>query len=600
MLSAALALCALPAAGPVVHSNDNLRPAGHVEAGRLTLHLVASTGVWHPEGANGEGREVAAFAEVGGELSTPGPLIRAKAGTAVTATIRNTLAYDLAVHGLCRRPGPCAAAIVAAGATSTFRFVVGHAGTYHYWAARAGDGLDTRPAVDSQLGGAIVVDSPRDVQRDRIFVVTVFADPDKFKSGADLHLVPTINGASWPLTERLRYQVGERVRFRVVNLSFESHAMHLHGFHFSVEAEGDGIGDRAIPPSQRQLGVTEHIGIGRTFLMAWTPTRPGNWLFHCHMNVHMLPDALRPADHAADGEMAGMAGLVLGITVTGAAPREVATTTPPDRATMTVSLDERRYGSHPGYRVEFPGRDAPRLDPGAVPGPVLVVERGRPTEITVENHLSEPTAIHWHGIELESYYDGVPGFGGVAGSVTPPIAPGESFVAKFTAPRAGTFIYHTHWHDAAQLAGGLYGPLIVVDPGSRFDPETDHIAILGLSGVDPVIRGEPFALNGRATPAPIRMRAGVANRLRLINITSNNVNLVMRLIENGELSVWKPLARDGAELPAALRVSCPARYVVTVGQTYDVEIAPSGPRLLFLEVRRPNGRWVAQLPLDIR
>jgi FtsP/CotA-like multicopper oxidase with cupredoxin domain len=47
------------------------------------------------------------------------------------------------------------------------------------------------------------------------------------------------------------------------------------------------------------------------------------------------------------------------------------------------------------------------------------------------------TAIHWHGIELDSYFDGVPGWGGTAGSVTPPIAAGQRFTAKFTPPRAG-------------------------------------------------------------------------------------------------------------------------------------------------------------------
>jgi len=82
----------------------------------------------------------------------------------------------------------------------------------------------------------------------------------------------------------------------------------------------------------------------------------------------------------------------------------------------------------------------------------------------VVNHLQEPTAIHWHGIELDSYSDGVPGFGGTAGSVTPPVAPGGTFTARFTPPRAGTFIYHTHWHNSAQLAGGIYGPLIVLEP----------------------------------------------------------------------------------------------------------------------------------------
>ena len=111
------------------------------------------------------------------------------------------------------------------------------------------------------------------------------------------------------------------------------------------------------------------------------------------------------------------------------------------------------------------------------------------------------------------------------GNLAPPVAPGQSFVAKFTPPRAGTFIYHTHWHKDEQLAGGLYGPLIVLEPGERYDPETDHIVVIGLNGVLRENEREPFALNGSATPAPIVMRAGVPNRLRLINITANNVSL---------------------------------------------------------------------------
>lgn len=79
--------------------------------------------------------------------------------------------------------------------------------------------------------------------------------------------------------------------------------------------------------------------------------------------------------------------------------------------------------------------------------------------------------MHWHGIELESYYDGVPGWTGRGPQVTPVIAPGEEFVARFAPPRAGTFIYHTHWHDIVQLAGGLAGPLVVLEPGEEFDAE---------------------------------------------------------------------------------------------------------------------------------
>ena len=49
----------------------------------------------------------------------------------------------------------------------------------------------------------------------------------------------------------------------------------------------------------------------------------------------------------------------------------------------------------------------------SVPGPTLVLRRGEPVEITLVNRLPEATAIHWHGMELDSYYDGVHGWSGV-------------------------------------------------------------------------------------------------------------------------------------------------------------------------------------------
>jgi hypothetical protein len=42
--------------------------------------------------------------------------------------------------------------------------------------------------------------------------------------------------------------------------------------------------------------------------------------------------------------------------------------------------------------------------------PTIDLIRGEPVSITVVNRLGEPTAVHWHGIELESYFDGVAGF----------------------------------------------------------------------------------------------------------------------------------------------------------------------------------------------
>jgi manganese oxidase len=45
---------------------------------------------------------------------------------------------------------------------------------------------------------------------------------------------------------------------------------------------------------------------------------------------------------------------------------------------------------------------------------------------------------------------------------------------------AGTFIYHTHWGHDTQLTSGRYGPMIVVEPGSGFDPEVEKILVVGV------------------------------------------------------------------------------------------------------------------------
>jgi hypothetical protein len=87
----------------------------------------------------------------------------------------------------------------------------------------------------------------------------------------------------------------------------------------------------------------------------------------------------------------------------------------------------------------------------------------------VVNQLRQSTSVHWHGMELESYYDGVPGWGARGKELTPVIKPGGSFVVRFTPPRVGAFMYHTHLNDEAQISGGLYGPLIVVESAEKVD-----------------------------------------------------------------------------------------------------------------------------------
>jgi hypothetical protein len=70
-------------AAETVSPNDNRTSAGTLSNGVLTVALEARSGVWHPEGDKGRALDVAAFAEEGKALLTPGPVIRAPLGTTI-------------------------------------------------------------------------------------------------------------------------------------------------------------------------------------------------------------------------------------------------------------------------------------------------------------------------------------------------------------------------------------------------------------------------------------------------------------------------------------------------------------------------------------
>jgi FtsP/CotA-like multicopper oxidase with cupredoxin domain len=224
-------------------------------------------------------------------------------------------------------------------------------------------------------------------------------------------------------------------------------------------------------------------------------------------------------------------------------------------------------------------------------------------EITVSNQLGEPTALHWHGMELESYYDGVHNWSGINRTLAPMIDAGGSFVVKFTPPRAGTFIYHTHLHDYRQLPLGLYGPMLVVDDDQAYRPDVDHVMIVGRSGLDPaapdvIIPATPLVINGETSPK-VTWKAGAVHRVRLINITPDSI--VSIALQSAAPMSWTPVAKDGAPVPAAARTAVPARQTIAPGETYDfeVDVAP-GRRTLWLEVRTPAGKWEAQARVIVK
>jgi FtsP/CotA-like multicopper oxidase with cupredoxin domain len=470
------------------------------------------------------------------------------------------------------------------GTVREVRFRADEPGTFLYWGAMSRRGLDVRTGADAQLTGAIVVDpigSTPDPD-ERLFVITMTdAFPDSTVSPPSEDIFePVINGLSWPHTERLQYGVGEVVRWRWVNGSFSEHPMHLHGFHFRMLARGDGVHETTYPASETRLAVTELMEPGSTFRMEWTPTRAGNWLMHCHLLDHIVPfperDEITRAHEQHDvtrHALSAMAGLVLGITVL--EKRDSVEEPRPHRRLWLVAREEAVQGRAAVIRgfVVQQGPE-PSVAAPAVPGPPLILTRGETTSITVVNQMAEPTTVHWHGMELESVYDGVAGWSRTGTRVAPLVAPGDSFTVQMTPPRAGTFIYHTHMVETEQLIGGMYGPLLVFEPGETLDPDIDRVFVIGGAVHD----GEysHVTINGQLQPTPQTFRAGTPYRLRFINISSD-ATVELALVENGVPHRWIGLANDGAELPPPLRVDRVAKLRFGPGQTYDFNWTPTSP-----------------------
>jgi manganese oxidase len=603
----------VPARDARVVGNDNRAPAGTLRGTLLTLRLVARVGDWHPDGDAAPGAPVYAFAEEGRAPTIPGPLIRVRAGTEVTITLRNLLpGAPLMMHGLVSRGAPLPvtgdSARLDSGETRTFRIRLDAPGTYYYWGTTMGRTIGERTKEDAQLTGAIVVD-PAEGPRsdDRIFILGMWSDTAGHVLVQRRRALAVINGSSWPHTERLTYSVGDTVRWRVINASADMHPMHLHGFYFTVNSRGNELVDSVYLPQRRDLAVTNLVRPGGTMTMTWSPDRAGNWLFHCHLPEHFAlkgplgirvsPVAMR-AHATTNHALQGMGGLVLGVIVKPATVRAPPLVAQAARRSMRLVISPRSDTTiAPAFRFAL---DASGASADAGVAPPIVLARGEPVSITVVNTMKEPTAIHWHGIELESYFDGVAGFSGTGKRVSPVIAPGDSFVAQFTPPRAGTFIYHTHIDEERQQPAGLAGPIIVLEPGERFDPAHD-LTVIASSQPDSgsfVLR--EIRLNGSATPPPLELEQGVRYRLRFINVTTHSPGLRFELSQDGKLVGWRPVAKDGAALPATRQHPGPARQNVSIGETADVELVAEARGALVMRAFQADGVLLATMPVRVR
>jgi hypothetical protein len=343
--------------------------------------------------------------------------------------------------------------------------------------------------------------------------------------------------------------------------------------------------------------------------LTWTPEREGNWLFHCHTLVHiMVGSFLRAIPEMTEQEMNditthatnGMGGLIMGISVL--SKKEI--TNQPDKKiterALTMVIQEKRnwYDTLTGYEIVLREGNSATDIKGNHSGPPLLLERGKPVAIKIINKLHEATTMHWHGLEIESYFDGVAGWGNKGKKLAPLIMPGDSFVVHYTPPRAGTFIYHTHMHNL-QLIKGMCGPLIVTEPGKKYNSTKDKIFFINQGGAD--VAPPLFFLNGKMNTDTMSLKQGMNYRFRIINITALGPDLNVSVLLNGVPVNWRKIAKDGADLPVQQQVMIPANaQQMTIGETRDFEFQSNKTGNYSFEVKDSDGKLIVSKVLQVK
>jgi FtsP/CotA-like multicopper oxidase with cupredoxin domain len=230
--------------------------------------------------------------------------------------------------------------------------------------------------------------------------------------------------------------------------------------------------------------------------------------------------------------------------------------------------------AEPVKRELMPGRiiDAWGYN-GVCPGPTIEANRGDRVRVIVDNHLPEPTTMHWHGLEIPTQMDGMPYIS------QKPIVPGGRFIYEFMLHQEGTFFYHSH--GAMQEMMGMIG-MFILHPPQAYAPEVDHDfgivlqewALLPNNTVPNTTNMEFnwLTFNGKAGPAttPLVVPLNSRVRIRIVNLGMDHHPIHL----HGH--TFSVTGTEGGRLPETMWG--PANTVlVGVAQARDIEFIANNP-----------------------
>ncbi len=228
---------------------------------------------------------------------------------------------------------------------------------------------------------------------------------------------------------------------------------------------------------------------------------------------------------------------------------------------------------------------------GTNPGTEIRYTEGDMFKVLLNNTMQNPCTVHWHGMIVPNYMDGVP-------KITQyPLAPGQSVFMEYPLRQTGSYWYHSHY--GLQEQQGLRGPLIIEEKRPVHDYDKDITVFMtdwldqSPYGIIPQIRneqtqtsavktpvagGEPFPgekpfgidvdypgylMNGKSLEDPWTMQVRQGDRLRLRLINGSTATFFRVDLEDHDMEI---IAADGQPVVPTTA----GNVVIAIAERYDV------------------------------
>jgi len=220
---------------------------------------------------------------------------------------------------------------------------------------------------------------------------------------------------------------------------------------------------------------------------------------------------------------------------------------------------------------------------GGIPGPTLTFQEDEFAVIYVKNEMDVETSVHWHGILLPNFFDGVPYLN------TPPIQPGETQKYEFPLIQSGTYWYHSH--TMLQEQSGVYGSIIIEPKEKTLDYDSDLVILLSdwteqhaMDVLRNLKRGNEWYNIKKGTATPLSMVIGRGGFGAQVNFWKQRMEgadiadiYYHAFLNNGQFTTEYPDLKPGEKVRVRLiNGAASSQFWVTFGGNDPLLVAADG------------------------